>query len=268
MIRIGQTPTQDCICLAVAWNHSSSSSSRKKLVSSYSNGQVAIHNVHCVPSESSNSNSTIGTTTLASLELVESWSAHQMFHNPAEVWAACFQTHHDDIVLTGGDEGQLKIWDIRTGTSRPIQTLSKTFEAGVTVLSPHSRKEHWVAAGSYDETMALLDLRMVSTSQPPRVLHHSDPLGGGLWRIKWHPHNDTRLLIAAMHGGCRVVDLDLLDEEKEEGSMNLYVRQQFTNHQSMAYGADWLVHSTPNRTIQAAVSCSFYDQAMYLWNVQ
>lgn len=287
MIRVGQTPSQDSICLAVAWNNPSSSSSSsmtesscttsfpKKLVSSYSNGHVAIHNVRCVSAQVSDSNSnalpaTTTSTTTATLELVESWSAHQMFQNPAEVWAACFQTNHDEIVLTGGDEGQLKLWDIRTGTTRPVQSLAKTFEAGVTVLSPHLRNENWIAAGSYDETMALLDLRFVATgssSSSPRLLYHSDPLGGGLWKIKWHPSNDTRLLVAAMHGGCRVVDLEVAKEE-EEARMNLHIHQHFTHHQSMAYGADWLVHSSPRRrNIQAAVSCSFYDQAMYLWNV-
>ncbi len=244
---IGKTQPQESLCLAVAWKHPSTGDSSRKLISSYSDGHVSIHTVHLHTSASSLS---------ATLEVANSWSAHKMFQNPAEVWAACFTTH-EHVVLTGGDEGYLKIWDIRSGTSLPIQTLSQTFEAGVTVLSPHPRQEHLFACGSYDETMAVMDLRFVSSSQAPKLLCHSDPLGGGLWRLKWHPHDDTRLLVAAMHGGCRVVEV----------GETIQVQQKFIHHKSMAYGADWLVYQSPSRKIQAAVSCSFYDQAMYVWNV-
>lgn len=249
LLQVGKSQPQDSLCLALAWNLPSMGSTSRKLISSYSDGHVAIHTVHTRTTSAS-------TNVTANLELVESWSAHKMFQNPAEVWAACFTTH-EDVVLTGGDEGYLKIWDIRAGTSRPVQTLSKTFEAGVTVLSPHPRTDHLIACGSYDETMAVMDLRLVSSSQPPHMICQSDPLGGGLWRLKWHPHDNSRLLVAAMHGGCRIVDIG----EK------VHVHQDFTHHQSMAYGADWLVYQSPRCTVQAAVSCSFYDQAMYLWNV-
>ena len=137
----------------------------------------------------------------------------------------------------------------------------------MTVLSPHPRRFYWVACGSYDETMSVLDLRSVSTSQAPKQLCHSDALGGGMWRIKWHPKQDNRLLLGAMHGGCRVIDL--LPNGEDQDSLGVHVHQKFTHHKSMAYGADWLVYQKPgqSRLIEAAVTCSFYDKAMYLWNI-
>jgi diphthamide biosynthesis protein 7 len=201
----------------------------------------------------------------------ESWDAHKMFKSPAEVWSACFTTN-PNVVLTGGDEGNLKIWDLRAGTTS-AQHVLKHFEAGVTVLSPHPRREHLVACGSYDETIALLDLRLVSSeTQKPKPLCHSEPLGGGMWRMKWHPLDDDRLLLGAMHGGCRVVKLngmELLNTAENSSPVAIQVQQKFTKHESMAYGADWLVCQRPGEAgrVQAAASCSFYDRALCLWDV-
>jgi diphthamide biosynthesis protein 7 len=272
--RVGKSePDTDGLCLTLSWDFDRTTNdkpplSSRKIISSYSDGKVSIHNVHFTMSEASSSDETVlsNNSVSAHLEPIDSWSAHKMFHSPAEVWAASFTTQ-EDVVLTGGDEGMLKIWDLRAGTATPMQTLKDTFEAGVTVLSPHPRRDYWVACGSYDETMAVLDLRSVSTSQAPTFLCHSDPLGGGMWRMKWHPKQDNRLLLCAMHGGCRVVDLMQNDELQDNLRVN--VHQSFTQHKSMAYGADWLVYQKhgQSRMVQAAVSCSFYDQAMYLWSV-
>jgi diphthamide biosynthesis protein 7 len=136
----------------------------------------------------------------------------------------------------------------------------KNFEAGVTVISPHPRIDNVVACGSYDETVAIFDLRKVS-NQEPKPLCHSKSMGGGLWRIKWHPSNDNQLLLGAMHGGCRVVQLN------NENS-DLQILQKFSSHQSMAYGADWLAFQDQTKKVEAVASCSFYDRALYLWEVQ
>ena len=275
--QVGRT-TQDTagLCLAVSWDFERSQNdkppySSRKIISSYSDGKVSIHNIHFATSEESYDDTVLSNCSLsAQLESIESWPAHKMFHSPAEVWAASFTTQ-EDVVLTGGDEAQLKIWDLRAGTTTSVQTIKDTFESGVTVLSPHPRREHWVACGSYDDTMVVLDLRSVSTSQAPKCICHSDTLGGGIWRIKWHPYQDDRLLVAAMHGGCKVIDLVEHNEKgRQERNISVHVHQKFTQHKSMAYGADWLVYQRPckgRRLVEAAVSCSFYDQAMYLWNV-
>ena len=193
------------------------------------------------------------------VQLVErqSWLAHTLFGNtPTEVWCACFATdgNNEQIVLTGGDDCKLKLWDLRS-TSRPVQVLNH-FEAGVTILSPNPKRPHIVAVGSYDETIAIHDVRCAS-----KPLQHSTSLGGGIWRIKWHPEIDNRLLVAAMHGGCRVVDL-----EGDESGADFRVTKEFTKHESMAYGADWiLANGGDDDDFEAAVSCSFYDRAIYLW---
>lgn len=102
--------------------------------------------------------------------------------------------------------------------------------------------------------------------------------------MKWHPITPNRMLVAAMHGGCRVLNFGGGSFDCLEGALSwsnskdssfassaaesFYNPQQgekkvrmkckrtkeFTEHESMAYGADWLVcpHPTRNGYFEAA----------------
>lgn len=233
--------TSSALCLSLNWD--TTSGDEHRIVSSYSDGKVAIHDAMK------------GKDTVHLIEQ-QSWIAHTLFGDtPAEVWSADFatDTSNGSVILSGGDDAKLKLWDLRS-TTRPMQVLQH-FEAGVTVVSTDPRRSHIVAVGSYDDTIAIYDVR--KASEP---LVHSEPLGGGIWRIKWHPYKDNRLLVAAMHGGCRVVNL-----EANKSKIGFQVTMEFTKHESMAYGVDWLVSRSDESNLAAAASCSFYDRAVYLW---
>lgn len=113
------------------------------------------------------------------------------------------------------------------------------------------------------------------------------PLGGGIWRMKWHPYTNHRLLVAAMHGGCYVYNFrdlssywDVVSNESNgvcNDNINAsddYIlkesitrttraapvptaicKKKFSEHESMVYGADWLVcpHPTLNGHFEAAM---------------
>ena len=106
-----------------------------------------------------------------------------------------------------------------------------------------------------------------------------DSVGGEVWRIKWHPTNGSRVLVGAMHGGYQVIAVPGLCQGgsgcEEEGSSKLElsssmvvsspqtmmsgvpttsVVKEFTEHKSMAYGADWLCCQS-----EAAANFFFYD---------
>lgn len=133
-----------------------------------------------------------------------------------------------------------------------------------------------------DETIVLFDARYLDENRPP---HRTKHMGGGIWRMKWHPYSPDRMLVAAMHGGCRVLNFgggvfatgsgnDHGDHDKKimetagnhipntasfdeallEGRVASKCSKSFTEHESMAYGADWLVcpHPTQNGYFEAA----------------
>ena len=161
----------------------------------------------------------------------------------------------------------MKIWDLRQ-TQRPTHKVGdREFEAGVTAIMPHPTADHIFAVGSYDEYVRTYDHRMMN-GEPMMKVH----VGGGVWRIKWHPScwnkstadsggsNDGygKMLVAAMHGGCRVVNVS------NNEACSVEILSEFTEHESMAYGADWVW--SRNFSMDVAASCSFYDRQAFLWN--
>ena len=300
------------ICLSLDWDDrpgpSPAPSPRRtsggKIVSSYSDGTVAVHDVHV--------GETSGGASASVVEETHRWDAHRLFGVPAEVWTACFGPRgfgggdssgtedcdlHNPVVISGGDDCSLKVWDLRSSLSRPsVKVGSEEFEAGVTAVSSHLRLPHVFASGSYDETVRFWDVR--NMGQP---LCRCD-VGGGVWRIRWHPHQDGTVLVAAMHGGCRIVEVTGLTGGGDAAAVGGgggggdggrtasrgQVVAEFKEHESMAYGADWISSSARmidaegldscgtgeidsigdgnlSRTFVAA-SCSFYDRRAFIWD--
>ena len=296
------------LCLSLNWqpsttteNHSHGNNDTTttfgadRLVSTYSDGRVALSQVMwTMPQDSTNP------VLEAVMEHESCWRAHSLAPScPTEVWSADFvslgggdgsDSSSSWMIASGADDGLVKFWDIRslpttTTTNeyapvpRPAFQLSNWFEAGVTCLKHHPRRPHIVAIGSYDETVALCDVRYVSCSSNKATPLCRTTVGGGVWRLKWHPLVDESLLVAAMHGGCRILHVhdqsttDWWDQDQRTDALpQLHVTREFCQHQSLAYGADWLVNPTTtttkrkNTTMDVAASCSFYDQSVYLWD--
>ncbi len=234
------------LCLSLNWDKTANSD-QKRIVSTYSNGTVELHDVYFSSS-----------TGAANIVRKEAWQAHTLFQTPTEVWSACIV---QDSVVSCGDDGAYKLWDIRC-LNKPSHVL-RTFDAGVTCASAHVADPNIFAVGSYDESICIHDIRFMSDTHS---LLKTGSLGGGIWRIKWHPYLHNLILVGAMHGGCCVLELEGLDIT-EGSDVKYYTTKEFTAHESMAYGADWLCYKDPDRqkTMEAAASCSFYDKSVYLW---
>lgn len=56
---------------------------------------------------------------------------------------------------------------------------------------------------SYDEMVSIWDKRMMTGRAQPVAQRGTE--GGGVWRIKWHPHDPRLFVIAAMHRGFFVM---------------------------------------------------------------
>jgi len=256
----------NALCLSLAWNDFINNTSNDntniqsddQIVSSYSNGTVALHKVATTTKTNDDESQDV-----VSIEETQRWNAHTMFGCPSEVWTCSFLRGHDNVVLSGADDVTLKVWDVRQ-TQRHIHKIGESeFDAGVTAISSHPSIDHVFAAGSYDEYVRVYDYRKMD--QPMSKVH----VGGGVWRIKWHPSyyhkvvegdisHSGKMLVAAMHGGCRVANVPILGGD--DGDVEIL--SQFTAHESMAYGADWI----SSNKCEVVASCSFYDRQAFIWN--
>ena len=237
------------LSLSLDWEKFKGEEDMTHIVSSYSNGSLAIHNAQPVENQ-------------LVVEEIHRWDAHTLFGCPSEVWTTCFATNKDfntykDTIISGGDDCKMKVWDIRCHSKAMHIIGDSEFDAGVTAVTYHPSQEHIFAVGSYDESVRIWDMRFLSAKSPPMKKIH---VGGGVWRVKWHPVDKSKLLIGAMHGGCRILNVG---ELKDELNSSIEIIREFTHHESMAYGADWLF--CPETKNDAAVSCSFYDRQAIIW---
>ena len=109
--------------------------------------------------------------------------------------------------------------------------------------------------------------------EPVLMAEHS--LGGGTWRLKWHPDPSTSLLLAGcMDAGSHILNLEHLtssnNDKKTEKSRDGkgksgILTTSYLHHKSLAYGCDWGQHPALYNQI---VSCSFYDKSLRMWNAR
>lgn len=115
---------------------------------------------------------------------------------------------------------------------------------------------------SYDNTVRLFDARK------PLVPFAEVNVGGGAWRVKWHPLACRKgdLLVASMHDGFKIVQFntDAFGDNVTTTTHGTVVKR-FDEHASLAYGVDWSFSPLNSAKNTVVGSCSFYDHALHLW---
>ena len=86
-----------------------------------------------------------------------------------------------------------------------FMTIWLTFyrhDAGVCSISSHPTIQHLLVTGSYDENILVWDNRFMKV--PVSEIN----TGGGVWRLKWHPSDPSRILAACMYNGFHFYTLN------------------------------------------------------------
>lgn len=148
--------------------------------------------------------------------IVSSWLAHSLPYVPGEgceVWS-CAVTRDGQTVVTGGEDGSMKLWDARSHTQIG---QSKIFGAGVVFVDfPGKEEVDQILTGSYDEHLRVFDRRNLKT-----VLKEKK-LSGGVWNVEQNANN---YCVSCMYGGYSILDsesLEVLHENRDVGKNLLY----------------------------------------------
>jgi diphthamide biosynthesis protein 7 len=166
-----------------------------------------------------------------------------------ELWTTCFDIHQPQLLYSGSDDCKFKCWDLRTDPSELAFQNSKTHTMGVCSIVKDPNDPNTLVTGSYDEYLRVWDMR--SISKP--VNEASIGLGGGVWKIKYHPSVHGIVAAACMHNGFSVVSVK---------SGALEVVESYKKHESLAYGVDW---KKGESKISVLATCSFYDRLLGVW---
>eukprot|EP00794_Sanderia_malayensis_P003306 gene3306-3791_t len=221
------------ICMSVDWvSANEENDDGSKVVSCFTTGTMALMD-------------------LQAIQIVTEWSGHDY-----DAWIVTQDKFSPDIVYSGGDDCRLKTWDLRA-LARPTH-INKSHAMGVCSIQGNRHREFIIASGSYDECINVWDTR-----------YKTKPLcsiqaGGGVWRLKWHPHNADILLAACMHDGFKIFDTSTKNPQ--------HLLSAYKEHDSLAYGADWCIPSwisdTERLENSLIATCSFYDHNFNVWRVE
>ena len=228
--KIGEDESQSCLSLHWMENN--------RIITSTSDGKLFFFDLNIASREVASP--------------ISSWDAHSLYGSPIETWIVSGSRVNPNVVWSGGDDSELKGWDLRSFSS-PIFVNKTAHSAGICSMHWHPNKPNVVAIGSYDEHVTKWDDR--NTRKP---ITSKKIASSGIWRLKWHPSIDfsNLLLAACMYDGCKVVSFD-----DTENSITPIIDYQ--EHKSIAYGIDWYF---PSLATSWVVSCSFYDHSLQVWN--
>ena len=190
----------------------------------------------------------------------------------SEAWIAAFDCWHPNVIVSGGDDGKLRGWDLRTPCTTALFT--RYYDAGVCSAQFDQHREHRLAVGGYYGCVDIYDIRSLRSSTTGRGGSTSEVLnrfeaGGGVWRLKWHPTKAGVLAGACMRGGVRIFK-DPSATDCQHGMVNYY---QGHPSDALAYGVDW-VYSTASPLAPASRhrdmvgSRSFYDHQLHFWKTE
>mmetsp|Transcript_16153 Transcript_16153/g.24347 ORF Transcript_16153/g.24347 Transcript_16153/m.24347 type:complete len:354 (-) Transcript_16153:308-1369(-) len=241
------------LALSLCWDSvGSSDSCNGNVAVSYEHGCVAVY--------------TVDSSGLREVICIQ--DAHCMFGEHVPAWITAFSPHNPELLVSGGDDLYLKLWDTRCPVS-PVHASAKHYTAGITSAqwNPSLSYAHLLAVGSYDGSVRIWDDRYMGSPL------HEQETAGGVWRVKWKLLDDMHrnrgksfLATACMHGGAS------LYEYSDENGLEQVSALVDDNTDRLTYGMDWLklqccqdISSDEEKLLWSVATCSFYDNTIQIW---
>ncbi|PSC71192.1 WD-40 repeat-containing MSI1 [Micractinium conductrix] len=120
-------------------------------------------------------------------------------------WHPC----HHDLFGSVGDDRKLVIWDLRKPSNAAQDKEVEAHTAEVNCLAFNPFNEYVVATGSADKTVALWDMRNMTSK-----LHLFERHEEEVFQVGWSPHNETILASSGADRRLMVWDLSRIGEEQ------------------------------------------------------
>ena len=169
-----------------------------------------------------------------------------------------------NIFLSGGEDAQIKIWDIRCEGGKTdyknINKNNKTYQSSINFIDKLKcdSTNNTLITGSYDEKMVLFDIRNFHKELKSIKTEHS------IWDMKQSIINDKNLLLmASIYEGFNIWEIELNNDYNMKHILRLPVtKNKDIFHGTIVYGVD----IKSNKNDIDILSCSFYDNLMMYWN--
>jgi histone-binding protein RBBP4 len=127
-------------------------------------------------------------------------------HHESVVEDVAWHLHHPAYFGSVGDDKKLLIWDTRQG--KPVSAV-QAHTAEVNSLSFNPYTEFILATGSTDSTVALWDLRKLTTK-----MHSLDSHRGDVLAVQWSPFNEAVLASCGADRRLMVWDQSRIGDEQ------------------------------------------------------
>jgi histone-binding protein RBBP4 len=139
--------------------------------------------------------------------------------HPVQTFAAHTATvedvawHGRDAHMMGsvGDDQRLCLWDVRNDPKNtPVQNIENAHESDINCLAFNPINEYLLATGCADSTIAVWDIRNMTTGPMSKLLGHSDQV----FKVEWAPFNESILGSCSADRRVGLWDLSRIGQEQ------------------------------------------------------
>ncbi|KAI6241181.1 Transcription initiation factor IIE subunit alpha [Aphelenchoides fujianensis] len=124
-----------------------------------------------------------------------------------DVNAVCFGNEGSNIILSGADDGLVKVWDRRGmgefGQARPVGIFAGHRD-GITFIDARG-DDRYILSNSKDQTIKLWDLRHFATEEGIESTKKSVRMQK--WDYRWQCPDQTNMRMQRLEGDCSVLTL-------------------------------------------------------------